>query len=180
MFKGRALSYPAGSAIRPTAQRTRESLFDSLGRRVSGAVFADLYAGAGGVGIEALSRGARLVHFVESGRDAIECLQANLARLEVEPTRYRIHRAAVGVVLDATPCPLADATIVFADPPYHTDGADDVFRRLRAAEFGQLEVVVVEHRTRVEVSPPAGMVFDRDRRFGDTTLSYFVPGPDGE
>ncbi len=147
---------------------------------MAGAVFADLYAGAGAVGIEALSRGARFAHFVESGRDAIECLQTNLARLGVEPARYRIHRATVGAVLDQAPCPLADATIVFADPPYDAGGADDVIRRLRAAEFARLDVVVVEHRTRVEVAPPDGMVLERDRRFGDTTLSYFVPRPHGE
>ncbi len=83
-------------------------------------------------------------------------------------------------MLDETPCGLTDATIVFADPPYDGGGVDDVLRRLRTAEFDHLEAVVVEHRTRVRIEPPDGMALDHDRRFGDTTLSYFAPASVGE
>lgn len=172
------LSYPAGSAVRPTAQRTRASLFSSLGELVPGAVFADLFAGAGGVGIEALSRGARFVHFVESSRDAVDHLRRNLASLAIEAARCRVYHATVASVLDQQPCPFADATLVFADAPYEADVDADLLQHFRAAEFVRLEMLVVEHRTRRGVLPPEGMVIDRARRFGDTTLSYIVP--DGE
>jgi 16S rRNA (guanine(966)-N(2))-methyltransferase RsmD len=178
-LKGRALRYPDGAAVRPTAQRTRESLFDSLGERVRGAVFADLYAGSGAVGIEALSRGARRVHFVESGSEALECLRANLASCRIEPAGYRIHAAPVAEILERRPSPIADATIVFADPPYDLDVGELILGRCRPGDFDALDVLVVEHRSRRSLPAPAGMVLDRSRRLGDTTLTYFVPSPDG-
>jgi len=81
-YKGRTLRYPAAAGparIRPTAARTRESVFNALQDEVRGAVFVDLYAAAGGVGIEALSRGASFVHFVERDAVALAALEENLA-----------------------------------------------------------------------------------------------------
>jgi 16S rRNA (guanine966-N2)-methyltransferase len=172
-LKGRPVVYPEGSSIRPTTARARESLFDSLAEQTVDAVFADLFAGAGAVGIEALSRGARFVHFVENGIDAVTNLRANLESLAIAPARYRIHAATVGTVLEQRPCPLADATVVFADPPY--DAGVDALAELRPPELKNLQVLVIEHRSRVPVHAPHGMRLDRERRFGDTTLSYFVP-----
>ena len=70
-WRGRVLVYPDDPALRPSMQRTKHSLFSSLGTEIRGAVFADCYAGAGAVGIEALSLGAARVHFVEERRDAV-------------------------------------------------------------------------------------------------------------
>ena len=77
-FKGRKLFAPEGAATRPTAERVREAIFDILGPRVEGAAFADLYAGTGAVGIEALSRGAASCVFVESHPKALRCLQIKI------------------------------------------------------------------------------------------------------
>jgi len=177
-WRGRTLTYPETGPIRPTMQRTRLSLFSSLGESVEGAVFADLYAGAGVVGIEALSRGARHVHFVEWNRPALAALAANLAACAVDRGCYSIHAAAVQAVLDASPCVLRDSRVAFADPPYDANAQDELLSRLRASEFGELETLVVEHRTKVELTAPAGLRIDRARRFGDTTLTYFVPAGD--
>jgi 16S rRNA (guanine966-N2)-methyltransferase len=173
-WKGRRLKYPDDAAIRPTTQRSKASLFETLGGRVPGAVFVDLYAGAGGVGIEALSRGAALVHFVEVARAAVSALRANLDTCRADLARYRIHVATVADALAGETGSLEDAEIVFADPPYDMDAEGDWLRGFDPSRWTSLEVLVVEHRTRVPVPSPAGLVVERARRFGDTTLTYFV------
>jgi 16S rRNA (guanine966-N2)-methyltransferase len=179
-WRGRVLAYPGDAVLRPTMQRTKHSLFSSLGGRLRGAVFVDCFAGAGAVGIEALSLGARRVHFIETRRDAVDALRANLSLCGADSARYHVHHARVSDVLAGEPGPLADATILFADPPYDLDVTMEFLAPLRADRFEQLEIVVVEHRSKQRVAPPPGLRVDRERRFGETTLTYLVPGPHPE
>jgi 16S rRNA (guanine966-N2)-methyltransferase len=154
-------------------QRTKASMFSSLAGCIEGAVFADLYAGAGAVGIEALSRGASFVHFVECDRIALDALRENLAHCGIDRGRFRVHGAAVAGVLDARPCPLADAAVVFADPPYDVDAGDEWVSRVAVDALPRLQWLVVEHRTRAAIVAPAGLTMERARRFGETMLTYF-------
>lgn len=179
-WRGRVLSYPDDAALRPTMQRTKHSLFSSLGGAMRGAIFVDCFAGAGAVGIEALSRGAGHVHFIETRRDAVDALRANLALCGADATRYHVHHARVADVLGREPNPLADAGIVFADPPYDIDANAEFLAHLRAQRFEQLAIVVVEHRNKQPVSPPPGLRVERERRFGETTLTYMVPESEPE
>jgi len=94
-FRSRTLEAPAGLDTRPTSDRLRETLFNVLAPRIEGAVFLDLFAGSGAVGIEALSRGAASVTFVERAPAALAVLGANLARLGLSEG-FRIHPASVG------------------------------------------------------------------------------------
>lgn len=178
-FRGRPLRYPQGAAIRPSMLRTRLSLFSSLGERLDGIVFVDLFAGAGAVGIEAASRGAARVHFVESDAAALAALRENLSALGLGPDRCTIHAGTVSALLDERPCPLAGARVVFADPPYDLDANAELTTRFRAAEFTSLACLVVEHRVRAAPEAPAGLVVGRARRFGDTVLTTFVPAGGG-
>ena len=82
-YRSRRLIAPRGLATRPTSDRLRETLFNILATRIEDAVFADLYAGSGAVGIEALSRGARLVDFVDNAAPAITAIRENLAELKI-------------------------------------------------------------------------------------------------
>src|ERR1700735_2022568 len=82
-YRSRRLIAPRGLATRPTSDRLRETLFNILAPRIEGAVFADLYAGSGAVGIEALSRGARLRYFVNNAQPAVAAIRENLASLEI-------------------------------------------------------------------------------------------------
>jgi len=175
-WRGRALAYPDDSALRPTMQRTKHSFFSSLGAVLRGAVFVDCFAGAGGVGIEALSLGAGFVHFIEARRDAVEALRANLTLCGVTPTRYHVHHARVADVLSREPNPLGDAVIVFADPPYDADVETEFLDALRVDRLPALEMVVIEHRTKRPVVAPHGLRVERERRFGETMLSYLVTG----
>ena len=179
-WKGRVLRYPDDPGLRPSMQRTKHSMFSSLGSRLRGAVFADLFAGGGAVGIEALSLGAAFVHFAETGREAVAALEANLTICGAPASRYHVHRARVAELLAREPNPMAGSSIIYADPPYDADLAAELLDALDAARFPDLDAVVVEHRTKQRVVPPPSLRIERERRFGDTTLTYLIPAARGE
>jgi 16S rRNA (guanine966-N2)-methyltransferase len=116
-YRSRRLIAPRGLDTRPTSDRLRETLFNVLSPRIEGAVFADLYAGSGAVGIEAISRGASLVYFVDRAVPAIAALRTNLATLNIK-TGFQIVSSSVSAALRhfTDPC-----SIVFLDPPYAAD-----------------------------------------------------------
>lgn len=160
---GRYIEAPAGGRTRPTAARVREAWFSVLGRDVVDARVADLYAGSGALGIEALSRGAAHVHFVEADRRTADRLDRNLRALGLT-SRSRVVRGAalrwiagVGEGLD----------LVLADPPYGSSEAPELVERFRRRPFAKQ--LWIEHDTR------AGLVDAADwtREYGDTRLSRF-------
>jgi 16S rRNA (guanine966-N2)-methyltransferase len=120
-FRSRVLAAPSGLATRPTSDRLRETLFNVLAPRIPGAVFLDLYAGSGAVGIEAVSRGAAHVTFVERDPAAARILRGNLERLQIT-SGFRIHAGSVKVFLEkrssnSSPKPTPHE-VLFLDPPW--------------------------------------------------------------
>jgi 16S rRNA (guanine966-N2)-methyltransferase len=177
---GRRLDAPAGGSTRPTADRVREAFFSTLETMVdlTGARFADLYAGSGAVGLEALSRGASHTLLVESDAKAARVVRENIASLRVGPAA-RLIAGGVSQVLAAGPDG-GPYDVVFADPPYAA-GDDEVAEVQRAlVEHGWLApdaVVVFERSTRTAVRGAPltwvdGVTADRSRRYGETTLWY--------
>jgi 16S rRNA (guanine966-N2)-methyltransferase len=170
-FKGRRLHAPRGTRTRPTADRVREALFSMLGD-VSGARVLDLYAGSGALGLEALSRGAETVVFVESSPGVLPVLKENLAAVGLPGGR--VVAGSVPTVVGGAPPVRFD--LVLADPPYATpaDEVRDVLRSL--ADRGWLApeaVVVVERPSREEAWEwPTPLVGLRDRRYGEARLRY--------
>jgi 16S rRNA (guanine966-N2)-methyltransferase len=169
---GRRLVVPAGSATRPTSDRTREALFASLissRRSLRRAAFLDLYAGSGAVGLEAASRGASRVVLVERAPAALKAIRANLATLALPGVEVR----AEPVERMLARAPDAAYDVVFCDPPY-TDPVADVLEAL--AGPGWLSpgaAVVVERASRdPELSWPPGIEPVQSRRYGDSTLWY--------
>src|SRR5580698_2494192 len=117
-LRSRTLQAPPGLATRPTSDRLRETLFNVLAPRIQGSAFLDLYAGSGAVGIEALSRGAARVVFVERAPAALAVLRGNLAKLGLT-AGFRIHAGSVGTVLRRMkPDAGAAFDLVYLDPPY--------------------------------------------------------------
>lgn len=169
---GRRLVTPSGPGTRPTADRTREALFStlvSLRGELAGAAFLDLYAGSGAVGLEAASRGARLVTLVERDPAALRALRANVATVGLDTVEVRAS-AVERLLANAAAAPY---DVVFLDPPY----ADPVDRTLAfLVDRGWLAagaVTVVERASRG--APPAwpeGLAAVRDRRYGAGTLWY--------
>jgi 16S rRNA (guanine966-N2)-methyltransferase len=110
-FRSRAIKSVPGVDVRPTPDRLREALFNILAPRIAGVVFADLYAGTGAVGIEALSRGASRAVFLEQNRAAVNVLRQNLKSLDLE-ARAQVLQGRVSALLGRI-----TADIVFLDPP---------------------------------------------------------------
>jgi 16S rRNA (guanine(966)-N(2))-methyltransferase RsmD len=172
--KGRRLHGPKGPGLRPTADRVKEALFSILGGRVAGSGFLDLYAGTGAIGIEALSRGAQHVTFVESDPAAVRVLRANIAQCKLDASA-EIRTCAADTFLRR---PAKDATqydIVFADPPYQQGHLTDLWSALaETAAIAPDALIVLEHSSKAAVPPANGRAsLLRQYRYGDTTLSVF-------
>jgi 16S rRNA (guanine966-N2)-methyltransferase len=172
-YGGRRLVYPSGRILRPTMDRIREALFSAIQKRVCGARFADLFCAAGGVGIEALSRGASAVDFVEQDSQALECLGQNLAACGVGDDRYLVHPSDVFVYLEQGSLRDSAVNIVFADPPYGGDFAGRLLAHFHEESYADLQLFILEHRRGVD-TPTLGLLeFSKTRRFGDTFLSFW-------
>lgn len=172
---GRRLVVPQGRGVRPTSDRVREALFSAVASwcgSLQGLRFLDLYAGSGAVGLEAWSRGAGMVTFVESDRRAAAAAADNARRLGFH--RAQVLVAAVGVTL-AQP-PVAPYDVVFLDPPYPMAAAriDDDLTRLVANQWLVPGALVAVERSARGPGPawPTGFTGTRERRYGDTVLWY--------
>lgn len=172
-FRGRRLFYPDRRILRPTMDRTREALFSSIQARLRGGGFADLFCAAGGVGIEALSRGAAHVDFVERDPDAIDYLRRNLEGCGVPLEQYRIYAGDVFDYIAAGALKNPALKVVFADPPYDARSGARVLDHLRLTAYDNLELFVLEHRYPVDTGPLGGLVYSRTKKFGDSLLSYW-------
>jgi 16S rRNA (guanine(966)-N(2))-methyltransferase RsmD len=176
-FRSRTLQAPAGLATRPTSDRLRETLFNVLASRIQGAAFLDLYAGSGAVGVEALSRGAAKVVFVERAPTAIKVLRANLAGLGLTEG-YRIVVRSVGEYLrDAEGGQRFD--VVFLDPPY--DAASEYAATLEllggplAGALADGALVIAEHRRKDGLEDGYGQLHrTRLLKQGDAALSFYA------
>ncbi len=171
LYKGRRLKSPDWPGLRPTSDKLRETLFNILAPHVVGARVLDGYAGTGAIGIEALSRGAAHVTFIEKNRRAAALIEENLKACGVEGG-YTIQCAEVAAALDAVPA--ADAfDLILLDPPYDIEtvsaALDAAARRLAGKGF-----VVLERATRREPGEPASLRRTRDVQSGDSTLSFFT------
>lgn len=172
-FRGRQLKAPKGEGTRPTQDRVREALFSMLSEVVPGCRFLDLYAGTGAVGLEALSRGAAEVQWVEGDRATARIAAANIAAVAGED-------AARNVAVSDVPAWIASARgarpfdIVFADPPY-AEGRDGALAGIASAVIDagiatRRCVFVAEVPVDAVLSPVRGWETVRDRTYGKTRL----------
>jgi 16S rRNA (guanine966-N2)-methyltransferase len=176
-YRSRRLIAPRGLATRPTSDRLRETLFNVLAPGIEGAVFADLFAGSGAVGIEALSRGASLVSFVDHAAPAVTAIRDNLAALGIR-SGFRIESSSVSSALRRLSDSPERCGIVFLDPPYAA--SEDYTRTL--TYIGQLAdsllspngIVIAEHSRKTPLEESYGSL----RRYrvleqGDAGLSFY-------
>ena len=159
---------PRDRATRPITDRVKETLFAILAERTVDARVIDLYAGSGAIGIEALSRGAEHCTFVERGRAALASLRTNLERT---------HLADAARVVDGDVLRLMEAepahrySLAFLDPPYAEHAILAPLERL-LPHLTEGATVVVKHFWRTELPAPAGLRAWRERRFGETMLTF--------
>jgi 16S rRNA (guanine(966)-N(2))-methyltransferase RsmD len=179
-LRSRTLEAPPGLSTRPTSDRLRETLFNVLAPRIQGAVFLDLYAGSGAVGIEALSRGAARVEFVEREPKALKVLRGNLERLGLS-AGFQVHAVAVEAFLRrASEVPKRERyEVVFLDPPW--DAAAQyaaTLGLLGSSATGLLAdgaLVIAEHRRKERLEDRYGSL-QRTRLLeqGDAALSFYA------
>jgi 16S rRNA (guanine966-N2)-methyltransferase len=171
-WRGRVLSTPGERLLRPTRSVVREAIFNILRDEVPGADVVDLFAGAGTVGFEALSRGARRVTFVDRDQRALAHVRASATTLRCGDRCRLVGSEALGWVR-ARPTALRDAGIVFVDAPYLDDSVVDVLEALGQAPP---PVVVCEHhRARLLPDRIGGLALVRRGRYGITDLSVLRP-----
>lgn len=168
------LVVPRGGATRPIADRVKETLFAILGARVSEARVLDLYAGSGAIGIEALSRGAAAAAFVERSRPAVAAIHANLARTRLSE-RASVHAEEVERFLDRAPHEPWD--LVVLDPPYRERAILPPLEQLEP-HLAPQATVVVKHFWRTAIPDLAGLARRRERRFGETALTFLERAED--
>ncbi|HEX2220911.1 MAG TPA: 16S rRNA (guanine(966)-N(2))-methyltransferase RsmD [Candidatus Limnocylindria bacterium] len=166
--RGVTLTVPRGAGTRPITDRVKETLFGIVGGRVIDAEVLDLYAGSGAVGIEALSRGARSCTFVERSRPALATLRRNLARAGLE-ARARVVADDVQRFLGTPDGRRYDLAVL--DPPYETGAILPPLERL-VPWLAPGAAVVVKRFWRTEVPAVPGLAAWRERRFGETALTF--------
>ena len=177
-FKGRRLKAPTWEGLRPTSDKLRETLFNILAPRIEGARVVDGYAGTGAIGIEALSRGAAHVTFIERNRRAAALIEENLAACGVEQG-YTIRCAEVVGALDAPASAGPERSrgaafdLILLDPPYDTENVSaalDAAARHLAGDG----LIVLERATRREPEESNALRRVRDVQSGDSTLTFYA------
>lgn len=174
-YRSRPLRSVRGMDVRPTSDRLRETLFNVIVASVPESVWLDLYAGTGAVGIEALSRGARMVYFVESSHKAAELVRANLRSLGIEEGFQVIERDAIQAVrlLDSQ---AVACDFCFLDPPYTMQEAYEEALGLLSQSrlLNASSIVIAEHDKRFDPGAKFGALERyRELREGDAILSFY-------
>jgi 16S rRNA (guanine(966)-N(2))-methyltransferase RsmD len=182
-YRSRQLVAPKGMGTRPTSDRLRETLFDILAPRIGGCRFADLYAGTGAVGIEALSRGAAQVWFAEKAEPALASIRANLKTLKIS-NGFAIEERGTGALLER----LAKAAesggqmldLVYIDPPWEAAAEYEKTLHLLGSARGRAmlapgALVVAEHSSKSPLAERFGnLVQTRTRKQSDAALSFYA------
>lgn len=180
-YKNHRLKTPKKLTVRPTPEALRETLFNILQNRIEGARILDLFAGTGAISIEAVSRGAQAAVCVENGKEALQCLSANIAALDLQKSITVVRTDAIAFLEKSTNAmPAFD--IIYADPPYlqqQEEGlslAQQVLNSIDAqpllAEDG---VFFLEHSKEMPVSTESlkNLVLHKERRLGSTILHQY-------
>lgn len=178
-YKGRKLYSPEDSSVRPTTDKVKEACFSILTNELYGARVLDLFAGTGGLGIEALSRGASYCLFADASRRSLNLVKQNLEHCKVEErTRLsagdysKVLRSLAGRIEDGREEPF---DIILLDPPYDAGFLDDVFRLIAEGDvLAPGGTVVAEHRKQLEMPEELhGFTKAKERRYGVVKLSIY-------
>ena len=171
-FKSRRLKATPPAGIRPTSDKLKESVFNILGASIEGATFLDGCAGMGGIGIEAISRGAALVYFVDQSRKACHIIRENLKSLGVE-RGFKILEMDLIKALDVFDTPF---DIAFLDPPYEREDLYEAFLNRFGSDplLAPDGLLIIEHSKRKKLPSAAGHLRQtRSLVQGDAALAFY-------
>ena len=185
IFRSRQLIAPRGSGTRPTSDRLRETLFNILAPRVAGCRFADLYAGTGAVGIEAISRGAEHVWFAERAEPALAAIRSNLKALQIE-RGFTVEERGTGALLERMAKVAESAKtgelldLVYLDPPWEAEAEYEKTLQLLGSARGRGllapdAIVVAEHSSKAQLAERYGeLAQTRTLKQGDAALTFYA------
>lgn len=175
--RGHKLKNLSTRDVRPTGDRVKEALFNILRPHLFGSLFLDLFAGFGGVGIEALSQGAREVFFMEKDPRVVKVLKENLRKTSLEDAARVFQRDLPGGLTVLQGCSFH---LIFLDPPYSSDFILPVLSAISSLELlSPNGLIIVEHASPNLSLPSIPFVFTGQRRYGQEHLSFFVRDGDG-
>jgi 16S rRNA (guanine966-N2)-methyltransferase len=168
--KGRKLRVPAGARVRPTSDKVKQALFNILGENVRDCTFLDLFAGTGGIGIEALSRGAKEVWFVDDSRESLQVTRHNLEQAGFEGKAKIVASRAASFLKKNE----QQFDIIFLDPPYSLEQEPLLELVSESAVLKPDSSVVFEHFKKQQSPQAAGrLTLDREAVYGDTVLAFY-------
>lgn len=172
-YKGRVLTTFEASNIRPTMDRVKETLFNKWMRDVDGSVVLDLFSGTGSLGLEALSRGAKHVSFVEKNIKSIQILKKNIELLKINRTEYSIMQKDVLTFLQQYKGPKFD--LILIDPPFTEKMGHVVMQSLASSNcFDETTLIAIESIKKEQMDDEYAQLMRYDfKDYGDKVLSFF-------
>jgi len=172
-LKNTPLKTPLGFLVRPTAEKVREALFNILGNAVDGCKFLDLFAGSGAVGLEAASRGAAKVTFVESKASVIKVLQSNIEKCKLSDMATLIHFDVIGTLRTLNNRQL-QFDIIFLDPPYEQELLAECLQLIsKYPLMSAHSIIITQSFFKTPLPAIAGIKLYRQEKYGETLLSFF-------
>ncbi|HWQ30095.1 MAG TPA: 16S rRNA (guanine(966)-N(2))-methyltransferase RsmD [Negativicutes bacterium] len=173
-YRGRKLERIEGMDIRPTADKVKGSIFNMLGNAVIDCSFLDLFGGTGGVGIEALSRGARHVLFIDAGIKSIKVLKDNLEHLNIKEN-VEVYHTDYETAIKKLNKFNKQFDIIFIDPPYRNGMAQNALVNIdRNPILTQSGIIIVEHDSKEDMPQKVGsLVKYRVKQYSNTSLSFY-------
>ena len=175
LLKGRKIPTLQGHGIRPTSLRAREALFSILGPSIPGACIADLFAGSGSIGIEALSRGAAKVVFVEHSPEAGRILENTLAQFKLETQSLVLVQDVALAIQNSLLLGWKPFDVLYVDPPYQHEHGHLLLTQIeQAALVANTGQMVYEHFSKL--SPPSCIgkwTLARTAKYGETALTFY-------
>lgn len=172
--KYRSRNLKTDSHFRPTTDRVRESLFNILQSHIDGSVFVDAFSGSGAVGIEALSRGARMAYFLETHQRALGVIEANLTQC-IDGGAWRIYSMPAPRALEEVRKNEPSVDLIFFDPPYDFKGYTQLLAQ--SAMLFPEAMLILESSRRSVYEIPEGLEVVKDRVIGETRLAFFRADP---
>jgi len=168
-LRGRSLK--TSDSYRPTTDRVRETLFNILQNQIENSIFIDAFAGSGAVGIEALSRGASRVYFLETNHKALYALEENL-KICGEKALWRIYSLPAIKGMEVIHKSGENVDIVFFDPPYDYQDYQDLITA--ASELFPAALLILETSSRTKLQLPSNVILSRQKKIGETLLTFWV------
>ncbi|MBW2591758.1 MAG: 16S rRNA (guanine(966)-N(2))-methyltransferase RsmD [Deltaproteobacteria bacterium] len=181
-LRGKKLNSIKGDRTRPTADRVRESIFNILALRIPGAIVLDLFAGTGAMGIEALSRGASSVAFVDCSRDALTVIKKNINACRLDSKTAVFKRDILKSLAGIHPIHPDGFNLVWMDPPYNKNLIEPALSSLEHSGLLQKTAYITIEHSRLEAIPENIKAFEisDQRRYGQTLVSFLAYRADNQ